>query len=70
MEYAYPRLAPGGMMVFDDYGWLKYRDQRQVIDGFLAGEPDDVIALPTGQGLVVKTGGPRSSRPADVPAER
>jgi len=56
LEYAYPRLVPGGMMVFDDYGWLKYRDQHAVVEDFFSDRPDEVIALPTGQGLVVKKG--------------
>jgi predicted O-methyltransferase YrrM len=54
LEYAYPRLVTGGMMVFDDYGWHKYRDQRTVVDDFFSQHLDEVIALPTGQGLVVK----------------
>ncbi len=57
LEYAYPRLVPGGTIVFDDYGWLKYRDQRHVIEEFFSEEPEEVIALPTGQGLVVKREG-------------
>jgi len=61
LEYAYPRLVAGGMMVFDDYGWLEYSDQRTVIEEFLSQHPDEVIALPTGQGLLVKSGSTAST---------
>lgn len=33
---------------------VNYEDQRRVIDEFFADKPERVIALPTGQGLVVK----------------
>ena len=56
LEYAYPRLVAGGMMIFDDYGWQNYRDQRAVIEDFFSHHPEEVIALPTGQGLLVRQG--------------
>ena len=56
LEYAYPRLVAGGVIVFDDYGFFLYRDQQTVIDEFFADQPDEVIGLPTGQGLLVKKG--------------
>lgn len=55
LAYAYDRMVPGGMIVFDDYGWAGYEDQRSAINEFLAGKPEAVIALPTGQALLVKT---------------
>ena len=54
LEYAYSRLVPGAIVVFDDYGCARYEDQRRSIDEFFASRPEDVIALPTGQGLVIK----------------
>ena len=54
LEYAYPRLVPGGTLVFDDYGARGFHDQRTVIDEFFSDKPDQVIALPTCQGIVVK----------------
>ena len=67
LEYAYPRLVPGGTIVFDDYGWLKYRDQRNVIDDFFLDQADEVIALPTGQGMLVKTGATRGRGESSKP---
>ena len=54
LEFAYPRLAPGAIVVFDDYGWKGLEAQRDVIDRFLSGKPEQAIALPTGQALLVK----------------
>jgi O-methyltransferase len=55
LEYSYRRLVPGGTIVFDDYGWdpVSY-EQRDVIDRFCHSVPENVIALPSGQALLVK----------------
>jgi O-methyltransferase len=54
LEYAYPRLSRGAMLLFDDYGWTGLEAQRDVIDGFFRGKREQPIALPTGQALLVK----------------
>jgi len=54
LEYIWSRLVPGGMVVFDDYGWAQYSDQKQLIDKFFADKRDGLMALPTGQALTVK----------------
>lgn len=55
LEFAYPRLVAGGTIVFDDYGWnpVSY-EQRDVIEEFCRALPENVIALPSGQALLVK----------------
>ncbi|HVL30828.1 MAG TPA: TylF/MycF/NovP-related O-methyltransferase [Solirubrobacteraceae bacterium] len=55
LQYALPRLRAGGLIVFDDYGFTGYEDQRAVVDAFFAGERDRPVALPTGQALLLKT---------------
>jgi hypothetical protein len=54
LDYSWSRLVPGGMLVFDDYGWGGYEDQRKIIDRFFEGKQDGLIALPTGQAISVK----------------
>ena len=55
LEYVYPKLVPGGAIVFDDYGWNPVSfEQRDVIDEYSAPLPENVIALPSGQALLVK----------------
>ncbi len=54
LEYSYPRMVPGAIVVFDDYGSPRYVEQRRRIDAFFAEVPEDVVALPTGQAFAVK----------------
>jgi O-methyltransferase len=57
LEHVYDRIVPGGVVVFDDYGWSGYEDQRRTIDEFLRDQTETIIALPTGQATFLKTGG-------------
>lgn len=54
LEYIYPRLLPSAIVIMDDYGQTEYQEQRRIIDRFFADKPEVPIALPTGQGLVIK----------------
>ena len=54
LEYAWSRLLPGGMMVFDDYGWKHFKKQRDAENRFMADRGHFILELPTGQGLVIK----------------
>lgn len=54
LERLFDRVPPGGMIVFDDYGWQGYRDQKEAEDAFVAGRQHAILELPTGQGLLVK----------------
>jgi hypothetical protein len=48
------RVVPGGVVVFDDYGWLEFFRQKQLEDEFMARQGYFILELPTGQGLVFK----------------
>ncbi len=54
LEVLFDRISPGGIIVFDDYGWTGYRDQKHAADEFMRERGLAVLELPTGQGLVVK----------------
>lgn len=54
LNYLFDRVVPGGIVVFDDYGWLGYREQKIVEDAFFEERGYSVLELPTGQGLVIK----------------
>ena len=56
LEVLFDRLVPGGMIVFDDYGWEWYRAQKEAEDKFFAARDHKIMELPTGQGLLVKRG--------------
>ena len=53
-EFFWPRLVPGGMIVIDDYGFSGHEAQQQAFDDFARRHDRAVLALPTGQGLLVK----------------
>jgi O-methyltransferase len=53
LDFFAERLAPGAMVLLDDYGWAFYRAQKLVADAFFAKRDRQVLELPTGQGLVL-----------------
>lgn len=52
--FFYPRLNPGGVIVCDDYGSDYCPGAKRAFDEFFADKSERVIALPTGQGVVIK----------------
>jgi hypothetical protein len=54
VEFFYPRIVPGGLLVLDDYGFLTCPGARRGVDEFMASRPEPVIESPTGQAFVVK----------------
>lgn len=54
LHYVYPRLSPGGVIVFDDYGFASCPGARRAVDEFFADKPEQPLALLTGQALVHK----------------
>jgi hypothetical protein len=49
----YARLVPGAVVVFDDYGFARYRESALAHQAFVQGK-EQVLELPTGQGLLIK----------------
>jgi predicted O-methyltransferase YrrM len=54
MALLFDRVSVGGMVIFDDYGWTGYQDQKHVADRFAEQRGLSVLELPTGQGLLLK----------------
>jgi O-methyltransferase len=54
IAFLYPRLAPGGFLIFDDYGFPSCAGARRAVDEAFAYKPEVPLCLPTGQCLVVK----------------
>lgn len=50
-----PRLVPGGVMVFDDYGFLSTPGAKAAVEQYCRQRNLAEIYLPTGQALLVKT---------------
>jgi O-methyltransferase len=54
LEVLFDRVAPGGMVVFDDYGWSAYVRQKIAEDAYMRSRGHQILELPTGQGLLIK----------------
>jgi O-methyltransferase len=54
LEQLFDRVVPGGVIVFDDYGWKLFEKQKEAEDEFMKARGYEILELPTGQGLVVK----------------
>jgi len=53
-DWFYPRLVPGGAMLFDDYGFLSCPGALQAVDEFCSREDIAKLYLGTGQALIWK----------------
>lgn len=54
-NFFYDRMVQGGVMIFDDYGFPRYRfAEKRAVDEFFHDKPETPISLPTGQAIVIK----------------
>lgn len=55
IEFLYPQLRPGGIMFFDDYGYLDYPGAKKAIDEFLEKHPPSFfLEDPIGSAFLIK----------------
>jgi hypothetical protein len=54
IDALWPRLVPGALVLLDDYGWAPHANQKKAWDAWAARTGVMILALPTGQGLVIK----------------
>lgn len=59
MEYFWPKLTPGAIVIIDDYGFSGHEAQKISADNFATSVGTRILSLPTGQGLLLKP--PRGS---------
>lgn len=57
LEFFWPRIVKGGIVVFDDYGFSGHTEQKKVADTFSNSHGLKVLYLPTGQGILIKQQG-------------
>jgi O-methyltransferase len=57
-EFIYPRLATGGVMIFDDYGHVTCPGACAAVDEFFADKAERPLALAHGQAIIVKIPSP------------
>lgn len=51
----YPLLIKGAVVIFDDYGFVRYTETQRLVDDFLSVDNRRVLELPTGQGMYIHT---------------
>jgi len=54
LEFFYPRLVSGGIILFDDYGSVLYNETRKLINKFTHEKNGILSILPTGQAIFYK----------------
>jgi O-methyltransferase len=55
IEFFYPRIVPGGVLVFDDYGSsLQSPGVARAVDELMADRPEALISSPTAQAFLIK----------------
>jgi hypothetical protein len=54
LDFFYPRLVPGGIIVLDDYGYLNFPGAKKAGDAFLLETPDFFLPLPSGSAFIMK----------------
>ncbi len=55
LDFFYPRLNCGGVIVLDDYGFTTCPGAYKAATDFMNNKPESIIHLPTGQGLIIKS---------------
>lgn len=51
LEYFFPKLVKGGIILFDDYGWIGYASTKKAVDIFFKDKTGILMPLPTGQAI-------------------
>ncbi len=51
LEFFFPKLVRGGVILFDDYGQEAYNETKKVIDIFFSDKPGLILKLPTSQAI-------------------
>ena len=54
LDALFESVVPGGIIIFDDYEWSSYREQKKEEDQWFDKRNYRVFPLPTGQGLIIK----------------
>ena len=54
INYFWPKLVPGAVVILDDYEWPQHEEQRNAFKKFAMEKNTQILPLPTGQGLLIK----------------
>ena len=54
LDFFWPKMTNGGIIVLDDYGFSGHEEQKRVADVFAEKHGVKILSSPTGQGLLIK----------------
>lgn len=54
LEFFWPKLLVGSIVILDDYGHYEHMEQHRVHDDFASSVGVNILCLPTGQGVIQK----------------
>ena len=54
IAFFWDKLVPGAVVLLDDYGHRGHLSQKRAMDEFVRSRGEQILALPTGQGLLIK----------------
>ena len=54
LEMILPKMPIGAVIIFDDYGWYCYHSQKVALDPIANKYGQEILELPTGQGILIK----------------
>jgi O-methyltransferase len=56
LESLFDKISIGGIIIFDDFGWMGYDQQTLAEIEWLGKRDHKILELPTGQGMIIKKG--------------
>lgn len=54
LDFFWDKMATGGVVLLDDYGWPGYEDTRDMVIAWADGKKGQILPLPTGQAMIFK----------------
>ena len=54
-QFFFPRMTPGGIILFDDYGFEETPGARLAVDEFFKNKYEKPLVLPGGQAVIIKS---------------
>ena len=54
LSFLWDRLIKGGVILLDDYGYAKRRDQHDAMNDLALRYSFEILQMPSGQGLAIK----------------
>lgn len=54
VNYFWPKMVKGGVIILDDYGFPQHINQKLAFDAFARSHNVEILSLPTGQGIIIK----------------